>query len=695
MNENEAQEFSLEEIMKEFGDLEDQTSEELEQAEAALEAEDILTPHVPEATDAESEDQAEEAPSEEEAQPVLTDATIRMEAVGFPKGQTAAAQPLDEEETPEAPAQEEEEAFTETWEPEYEQPIAEYVPPRPILIHPRSRLRELKRKLVEGPEKRYYELVEKGLGKLQISIFLSLLVVLLSGGATIMHAFGLVQEDRMRLMVFGQFLAMLVSALLGSYQMIEGATDLFKKRFTLNTLMVFTFIACCADGILCLQQLRIPCCAAFSLEVTMSLWSEYQRRNVEMGQMDTMRKATHLDSIHVAADYHEGTKGLLRGEGQVEDFMDHYKGEVKPEKVLNVYALVALCISLVIGIVAGVLQGISGGVLQGVSAGVQLTAVSLLAGMPATAFIAMSRPMAVLERRLHSLGVVLCGWQGVEGLSGKAIFPLKHEDIFPLGTVKLNGVKFYGQRERDEIVAYCAALIAADDSGLEPLFTHMLDSHNGRHYDVENLQAYENGGIGGEVNGEPVLLGSSSFLRDMGVEIPEGARVSQAVYVAVDGELCGLFAIHYEKDRSSAAGMETLCGYRGLKAALVSGDFMLTEDFLRSKFGIKNKRLWLPERALRETLSQRKLEPEEPVVAMSTGEGLAPFAYAVTGARALKSADKAGVALHMVGGILGLAMMATLAVLGTLEYLTPANMLLYHLVWLIPAILITEWTRAI
>ena len=47
--------------------------------------------------------------------------------------------------------------------------------------------------------------------------------------------------------------------------------------------------------------------------------------------------------------------------------------------------------------------------------------------------------LAVLEKRLHMVGTVLCGWEGVKGLSGKAVFPLRDEDLFPLGSTKLNG----------------------------------------------------------------------------------------------------------------------------------------------------------------------------------------------------------------------------------------------------------------
>jgi hypothetical protein len=460
-----------------------------------------------------------------------------------------------------------------------------------------------------------------------------------------------------------------------------------RKRFSLNTLLLFSFVLCCADGVMGLMQLRLPCCAAFSLQVTMSLWSTYQRRNARLGQLDTMRKATRLDSICAVEDYYQETKGFLRGEGQVEDFMDTLDAPSGLEKVLSVYAVCALCISVALGVTAGVLHG------YGV--GIQVAAVTVLAAMPASAFVTLSRPFGVLERRMHQLGAVLCGWQGVEGLCGKAVFPLDHNDLFPAGAVRMNGVKFFGDREPDEIVAYAAALVEVSGGALEPLFTHLLDSRNGMHYPVEAFRGYENGGIGGEIQGEPVLVGTLSFLREMGVEVPEELRVSHAVCIAVDGELCGLFALNYQKDRYSAAGLGTLSGYRKLTAVITGGDFMLTDGFIRRFFEVKTKRIAFPEAELRQQLREVKPEADSPALALITGEGLAPFAYAVTGARALRSACRAGVVIHMVGGIVGIAMMGVLAALGATEYLTPVNMFLYQLLWMIPGLLVTGWTRSI
>lgn len=679
------EEFSLDDIIKEFGDH----PEEPEQNEMPE-----LTDEAAEETAEETEEIPEEIPEEpaeqEEAPKPTADTvtfdTVRIEKIPDVQGKVRGAAPIEEEPEEAVSTEEKAEPFSDQWEPEYEQPISEYIPQGPLTFRPKSRLRELKKKLVAGPEKHYYALSEVGVGKLQAAIFFSLLVVLISAGATALYALGMVQENRLRLMVFGQFLAMLLSALLGSFQLIEGAVDLVKGRFSLNTLLLFTFALCCVDGVLCLRELRIPCCAAFSLQMMMSLWSAYQGRSTRLGQLDTMRKAVHLDSICPVTPEGGEETVLLRGQGEVEHFMDTYRDAPARQKTLSVYAIVALGVS--------VAAGVLGGVLHGVSTGIQVAAVTTLAAMPASMFLIFSRPMAVLERRLHAVGTVFCGWQGAQKLAGKTLFPVDHNDLFPVGSVKMNGVKFFGNRQPDQIIAYASALIKLSSGTLEPLFTQLLDSRNGVHYDPMQFNRYE-GGVGAVVNGEPVLVGPLPFLKSMGVEIPEGIRISQAVCVAVDGELCGLFALTYGKDRESAAGLTTLCGYKKLRPVLMSDDFMLTPEFIHNIFDVDTKKILFPDTEMREQLKDMKVEESVSASALITGEGLSAFAYAVTGARSLKTAITLGIAIHLIGGILGMLMMLVLAYLGETALLTPANLFLYELVWMIPGLLITEWTRSI
>ena len=692
---NELQEFDLDDILNEFHEDEAQpvpedTDESLDALLDLPELKDLdlpedLAPDTPENTPEAAS--AETAPPEEAAPDALAEDTVSYQPVS-PQAPEAGEPQVPDDDTHTYAREEQPEAGKPTpppAEPAFE--VEEEFIPSPLVFTPRSRLKELKKKLVAGPEKRYYLLSEVGTTRLQIALLINVLVVLLSAGVSTMFVLDMVPEARLRFVIFSQVLAMLLSGLLGIFLIMDSISELFKGRFTINTLLTVTFLACLADAWFCLQELRIPCCTAFSLEMTMALWARLQQRNTEIAQLDTMRKAVRLHAIVRMPNYYEGKDGLLRTEGDVEDFMDTYQKTTGPQLVQGVYAGLSLLACVCIAVLAGMYHG--------VSMGVQIFSTSLLVAVPASFFISISRPMAILEQRLHMVGTVLCGWKGVKGLCGKAAFPLTDHDLFPQGSTKLNGVKFYGDRNPDDVVAYSTSLIEKAGGDLAPVFRQLLASRNGSLYPVANFQNYGSGGIGCEIQGESVLLGSLHFLQDMGVDIPEGTMVNQAVYAAIDGQLSAVYAISYAKMRSASAGLVTLCGYSRLTPVILCSDFMLTEGFIGAKFEVKTKRMAFPSRDVSAQLRQVQPDPELPVLAMTTREELISSAYAVTGARALRTATRLGVTIHLIGGILGLLIMLVLAILGNTELLTPTNILLYQLIWSVPGLLVTEWARIV
>ena len=612
----------------------------------------------------------------------LTEEENLQETVSFTPIQlgTFGQQEVEQEQEPEV------EPFSEDWEPDYSESEGEFPIPEPVIQRPKSRLRELRQKLVNGPEQRYYALSELGVGKLQAALIFNGILMLLSIVFTTVYTLRGMPADRLRLVIFVQFLTMLLSALLGCYRLLDGVMDVVHLRFTPNSLLAVTFLICCVDGVMSLQRQRLSVCAAFSLQMTMAIWAAYNRRNTEMGQMDTLRRATNLSGLACVPEDYEGMTGFRICRGEVEHFMNHYQEASTPDKVLNWYCLAVAVVSVSIGIL--------GGLLHGVDTGVQLCAASLMVGLPATAFLSTVRPMEVLEKRLHKLGTVLCGWQGIQAVRCRIAVPLNDKDLFPTGSVKLNGVKFYGDRDPDQVVTYTAALIGANGGALVEIFEQLRDSRGGRICLVENLHIYE-GGVGGEIGEDGVLVGTLQFMQDMGVDVGKGTRVSQAVYTAIEGELSGVFAVAYGKSKSSAAGVRTICGCRSLVPVMTTKDFMITESFIRSKFTVSTRRIAFPDRATCVDICARREPEDAKVIALTTKEGLAPMAFAITGARTLGSAMHTGVLLHMIGGIIGLIIMSALAYIGAAELLSPLNIILYQLVWMLPGFLVTEWTRTL
>ncbi len=693
-------ESSLEDILREFAPEKPAGSNTIECeapiSEAPPSEAQEPPPEAPEPYSDEWEPEYKEPPGEPSPEPSLEDIlrefapekpapagsdTIEFETpiseVPAPEAQEP---PAEASEAPEAAAPAAPEPYSDEWEPEYEEPMGEYRSQDPIPFPPKNRLRLLRQKLVAGPEKRFYELSALGLGRLRLGVMLNLILCVLSAAATTAHG----EIGAERLLTFSQLLLMMLSALVGCYRLLEGLGSLLRGRFTLNTLLLATFAACMADGFFCLQSQRLPCCTLFCLDMLMSQWAALQRRGALLSQTNTLRKAPDLTAVVKIPDFYEGRPGYKTAEGDPDSYTENCDTPSMPEKSLSLYALAALLASLLMAVLAGVSRGLD--------AGMQAMSAALLIAVPATAFISVTRPAAILERRLSRLGTVLCGWQGIHAAGESAVFPLDHDDLFPEGTIKMNGVKFYGTVDPGRVVSYTTALIHADGSGLMPAFSRLPRSRKGLEQSVEDFASYP-GGVSGAVEGDAVLVGTAECMEAAGIQIPPDAKVPLAVYTAVNGQFSGVFVLSCSRSKSSAAGLRILCGCRKITPVLTACDFMLTHRFIGSRLSVSLRRVVFPDRDTRQALSRISPAADAPVIALTTKEGLAPKACAVSGARMLGSAMKTGAMIHILGGTLGLLAVAVLLLSDGLALLSPGNLLLYSAVWMIPGFLVTEWTR--
>lgn len=66
---------------------------------------------------------------------------------------------------------------------------------------------------------------------------------------------------------------------------------------------------------------------------------------------------------------------------------------------------------------------------------------------------------------------------------------------------------------------------------------------------------------------------------------------------------------------------------------------------------------------------------------------------AVTGARALRTATRWGLLFDIVGGIMGMAIMAVLADLSAGGVMSLVNLTLFLLLWSVPSLLLSGWPR--
>lgn len=671
------EQFDLEDIIREFSQKDEDTDR-------------LLRQYFPETPKVKLPAQPVEEPTVRlalpEKAPPAREATAVFEVPDIPEPEPEIEEEPEEEATQTGMPQLDADAepFSDAWEPEYEAPMGEFQQREPIQFPQKNRTRLLREKLVAGPEKRFQDLSAAGLTGMRVGIFIQVLLLCAAGASTVLMQTERIAEHHLQAVLFGQLVIIGLSAVAGCYRLLNGFGCLLRGKFSLSTLLVVTFAACTVDAYFCIQEQRMALSAPFCLEMLMAQLSAHQQRATEMRQMDTLRKARQLHAVVKIHRYHEDLPGYVSVPGEPESFMHHYAAVSAPEQALRRYGLISMLVSLVLALFAGWRFAFT--------TGVQVFAVALLIGLPATAHIAMSRPADILQKRLQDLGAVLCGWQGIRHAEKNAFYPLSGSDLFPDGTVKMNGVKFFGSVDHGWTTACAAALARVNGSALLPLLEQLPRGRDGMNQLVQDLHVYE-GGVSAVVSGVPAALGNAEFMGRLDVELPESARIDGAVYVCINGDLSAVFVVSYQRSKAAAAGLKNLCGWRSLIPVMVSSDFMLTGRFIREKLGVKPGRVRFLPYETRQALADTRPDANAPVLALTTTGELSAKAYAINGAWALRSAQSSGANIHMLGGIMGLLLTALLLVLGAPEMLSSSNVLLYSLVWMIPGWLFTEWTR--
>ena len=454
--------------------------------------------------------------------------------------------------------------------------------------------------------------------------------------------------------------------------------------FNFHSLVTLEVAISLADGFLALAEGRITYCPLVCLQLAAALWGLFLEDRATCAVMDTARKGPGTLTLVREPNLFQKLPGVLPGTGSEQEFLQANRLPAGPARLMDFYALAVLLLS----------AAVAGLTCRGTTATFfQYWTAVLLAGTPLAGAVAWSRPWCILSRRLQARGAALYGWTGACRLSGKLVVPISDQDLFPGESVKMNGVKYFGGHTPDQVVAYGSAVISAAGSGLSKIFEEQLEIRGARRYSVSKLRRYEVGGVGAEIGPDSVLVGSLRLMQSTGVDMPAGTRVSQAVYVAINGSLAGVFAVHYEVSRAVVGGLGALILSRGILPVITAGDFIITESFLRSKFRVNTARLKIPPFPARSELSQRTATEAARPCALLRQAPFSTISLTVTGARALRTAVRWGVLFDLLGGVMGMVIMAVLANLAASGVMSLVNLTLFLLLWSIPSLLLSGWPK--
>ena len=540
-----------------------------------------------------------------------------------------------------------------------------------------------KQKPLVTPEVRYRRAVE-GQGSRNIRLILCGLFTLMSLVLGIFRCQGLLDHyDGQGLLSFGELALLLLCSLFAFDVLVSGLGKILTLRFDFSTLLSVEVILGVIHSFLCLKEQKPGYAPLICLALTCGLWGLTLQKSTIAHSMDAARKSGGRNALMKEPDLFLKQWGILRGKGSMQTFLEEFERPGLPERLLNLYALLVL----VAGLVGAILSprentGLLGNWL-----------IISLAGTPLCGFLVVARPWSILARRLGEKGAALHGWVGAKRLSGKVCVPVSGKELFPGDHVKLNGIKYFGGANPDRVVSYMAAIMETVGSDIAHLFQEQVEIRGARRHMVSRFRRYESGGVNAEIGLDSVLVGSLRFMQSMGVEMPAGTRVSQAIYMAIDGELAGVFALQYTVTKASAEALGALSMMKHITPLITAGDFVITESFLRSRFRVDTTRVLFPHLNVRAELARAEGSPNAKPCALIKDESFSAKALCVAGSRALTTAIIWGFWVALAGGCMGLSIMTVLTFLETQSVISLTNLVLYQLIWAVPGLLLSGWTR--
>lgn len=311
-----------------------------------------------------------------------------------------------------------------------------------------------------------------------------------------------------------------------------------------------------------------------------------------------------------------------------------------------------------------------------------------LLAMPISLLYVFYAPMTSLAKGAYQFNAAVMGERAMDEYAPPAVVTFSDAEVFPPEQVRLMGVKVFDDADMTKVIGYASAIFCATGGALGEMFS-LVVSDTGYTADMDFITVSENG-LEAAVDGELVMVGTRSFLKERGVRVPSDKRdlhTDEAVmYMAISRRTVGRMELTYEMDEDFEEIAQNL--FRaGICVAIKTFDPNINREFLERHIHWNGD---MPLKIVRGREKKDRIlhrEAAESLLLSSTKRGLFESLKACRTTRTLM---QIGVVLA------GLSMLLTIPVywlvlkmIGVGE-VTSLNVLIYQLIWLLPMLGITK-----
>ena len=410
----------------------------------------------------------------------------------------------------------------------------------------------------------------------------------------------------------------------------------------------------------------------------------------------TQKAPTYSGKIYVNEDIAKklmsGTVGKPIVAYQVEsDFLsDYLKISYSPdpsEDMAGKIAPVSILCCVFVAVLYAILSG--GDILGAFSALAVMAAVST----PVANLLAVNLPMRRLCKDTLQKNAMISGYPSVRQFCDTKAVIADARDLYPAGSITLNGVKAFDNYKIEESFLSAAAVLREAGSPLASVFDNVVDNHGGKLPKVESVMYEDKLGLVGWVNGERLLIGSAELLEKFGVTAPPLSGEEQYMkegrkktYYAKGSKAVAMFVTTYSATLRIAEELQR-AEANGINLLVRTADPNITSEKISEDFGIFFRSVKVLSTGLGNVCQEISSQKEDSSRAyLATRGSFLPFIRAISGCVRMKSNISLTVVIQLIGLILGVLITATITLCSGVHSLDSIKILLYLIFWGVAAV---------
>lgn len=346
------------------------------------------------------------------------------------------------------------------------------------------------------------------------------------------------------------------------------------------------------------------------------------------------------------------------------------------------------CTAIVLAASAVLCAVITGVAEKNVFAALTALAGTLCIAAPFASALVHALPAYFMQKTTAECGAVVPGTSAVETLGSVNTVLLSARELFPVGSVRLHGIKTFERERIDVAITYAASILSPRCETLRTVFMGILDNNEKLLLPVENPSTEIGYGFSGWIEHRRVLMGSRQMMKNHDIEVPsldyekkytkDGERCP--IYLAVAGKLFGMFLVSYQPAEQAAEIIDSLA-QSGISILVKGEDFNLTSELVANCYGIPESTVKVlaqrEQDALEEELGYR---PESEGVMIHSGT-CESFLGGMRAASRAAAAERMAGFLAAAAVALGAGISVALCISHGLAGLSLGALLIYQLIW--------------